>query len=76
MGRRARNEMIRDRFITAQRSCGLRRHLEGVPLHPGCHIFAGDTTVTDCAGGPTGEWAVTSGRGHAIVFSGARAGRH
>ena len=31
MGRRARDEMIRDRFIAAQRSCNLRRHLDGVP---------------------------------------------
>ena len=31
MGKRARNWMIRDRFIAAQRSCGLRRHLDCVP---------------------------------------------
>ena len=31
MGKRARDWMIRDRFIAAQRSCGLRRHLNGVP---------------------------------------------
>ena len=31
MGKRARNWMIRDRFIATQRSCGLRRHLDGVP---------------------------------------------
>ena len=31
MGKRARDCMIRDRFIAAQRSCGLRRHLDGVP---------------------------------------------
>ena len=31
MGMRARNWMIRDRFIAAQRSCGLRRHLDCVP---------------------------------------------
>ena len=30
MGKHARNCMIRDRFIAAQRSCGLRRHLHGV----------------------------------------------
>ena len=30
MGKRARDAMIRDRFIVAQRSCGLRRHLDGV----------------------------------------------
>ena len=30
MGKRARDWMIRDRFIAAQRSCGLRRHLDGV----------------------------------------------
>ena len=31
MGKRARNWMIRDRFIAAQRSCGLRIHLDCVP---------------------------------------------
>ena len=31
MGKRARDWMIRDRFIAAQRCCGLRRHLDGVP---------------------------------------------
>ena len=30
MGKRARDSMIRDRFIAAQRSCGLRQHLDGV----------------------------------------------
>ena len=30
MGKRARDLMIRDRFIAAQRNCGLRRHLDGV----------------------------------------------
>ena len=30
MGKRARNWMIRDRFIAAQQSCGLRRHLDCV----------------------------------------------
>ena len=30
MGKRARDWMIRDRFIAAQRSCGLHRHLDGV----------------------------------------------
>ena len=30
MGKRARDWMIRDRFIAAQRSCGLRRHIDGV----------------------------------------------
>ena len=30
MGKRARDSMIRDRFIAAQRTCGLRRHLDGV----------------------------------------------
>ena len=32
MGKCARNRMVRDKFITAQRSCGLRRHLDSVPL--------------------------------------------
>ena len=32
MGKHARNWMIRDRFFAAQRSCGLRRHLDCVPL--------------------------------------------
>ena len=31
MGKCARNWMVRDRFIAAQRSCGLRRHLNSVP---------------------------------------------
>ena len=31
MGKHAWNWMIRDRFIAAQRSCGLRRHLDCVP---------------------------------------------
>ena len=31
MGKRARDWMIRDKFMAAQRSCGLRRHLDGVP---------------------------------------------
>ena len=31
MGTRARNRMVRDRFIADQRSCGLRRHLDSVP---------------------------------------------
>ena len=31
MGKRARNWMIRDRFIVAQQSCGLRRYLDVVP---------------------------------------------
>ena len=30
MGKHARDWMIRDKFIAAQRSCGLRRHLDGV----------------------------------------------
>ena len=30
MGKRARDWMIRDRFIAAQQGCGLRRHLDGV----------------------------------------------
>ena len=30
MGKRARDWMIRDKFIAAQRSCVLRRHLDGV----------------------------------------------
>ena len=30
MGKRARNWMIRDRFIAAQQSCGLHRHLDCV----------------------------------------------
>ena len=32
MGKRARDAMIRDKFIVAQRHCGLQRHLDGVPL--------------------------------------------
>ena len=31
MGKRARDAMIRDKFIAAQRHSGLRRHLDGVP---------------------------------------------
>ena len=31
MGKRARDAMIRDKFIAAQRHCGLRCHLDGVP---------------------------------------------
>ena len=31
MGKCARNWMVRNKFIAAQRSCGLRRHLGGVP---------------------------------------------
>ena len=31
MGKRARDAMIRDKFIAAQRHCGLRRHIDGVP---------------------------------------------
>ena len=31
MGTRARNRMVRDKFIADQRSCGLRRHLDSVP---------------------------------------------
>ena len=31
MGKRAREAMIRDKFIAAQRHCGLRRNLDGVP---------------------------------------------
>ena len=31
MGKRARDALIRDKFIAAQRHCGLRRHLDGVP---------------------------------------------
>ena len=31
MGRRFRDEMIRDIIIAAQQSCDLRRHLHGVP---------------------------------------------
>ena len=31
MGKRARDSMIRDRFIAAQQNCELRRHLDGVP---------------------------------------------
>ena len=29
MGKRARDSMVRDKFIAAQRNCGLRRHLDG-----------------------------------------------
>ena len=46
MGKRARDWMIRDRFIGAQRSCGLRRHLDGVPpdtpirdIVDRCHVW-------------------------------------
>ena len=38
MGKRARDWMIRDKFIAAQRSCALRRHLDGV---------SSDTTIRD-----------------------------
>ena len=31
MGKCSRNWMVRDKFIAAQRSCGLRRHLDNVP---------------------------------------------
>ena len=31
MGKCTRNWMVRDRLIAAQRSCGLRRHLDSVP---------------------------------------------
>ena len=31
MGKRARDAMIRDKLIAAQRHCRLRRHLDGVP---------------------------------------------
>ena len=31
MGKHARDWMIRDIFIAAQRRCGLRRHIDGVP---------------------------------------------
>ena len=31
MGKCTRNQMVRDRFIAAQRGCGLRRHLDSVP---------------------------------------------
>ena len=31
MGKCARNCMIRDKFIAAQRGCGLHRYLDGVP---------------------------------------------
>ena len=37
MGKCARNWMARDRFIAAQQSCGLRRHLDSVP--PDTHIW-------------------------------------
>ena len=29
MGKRARDSMVRDKFIAAQRNCGLHRHLDG-----------------------------------------------
>ena len=29
MGKRARDSMVRDKFIAAQRNCGLRRHIDG-----------------------------------------------
>ena len=32
MGKCARNRMVRDRLIADQRSCGLRRHLDSIPL--------------------------------------------
>ena len=32
MGKRAQDWMIRDKFIAAQRSCALHRHLDGVSL--------------------------------------------
>ena len=31
IGPQARNHMVRDRFISEQQSCGLRRHMESVP---------------------------------------------
>ena len=31
MGTRARNRMVRDRFIEDKRSCGMRRHIDSVP---------------------------------------------
>ena len=40
MGKRARDWMIRDRFIAAQRSSGLHRHLDGV---------SSDTPIRDIA---------------------------
>ena len=42
MGKRARDWMIRDRFIAAQWSCGLRRHLDGV---------SSDTPIRDIVDG-------------------------
>ena len=39
MGKRARNWMIRDRFIAAQRSCGLHRHLDCVPPDTRCRVW-------------------------------------
>ena len=30
MGKRARDSMVRDKFIAAQRNCGLRQHFHGV----------------------------------------------
>ena len=34
MGKHARDSMVRDKFIAAQRNCGLRRHLDGASSDP------------------------------------------
>ena len=38
MGKRARDSIVRDKFIAAQRNCGLRRHLDGA---------SSDTSIRD-----------------------------
>ena len=46
MGKRARDWMIRDKFIAAQRSCVLRRHLDGVSSEGPVTLRNPDTSLS------------------------------
>ena len=48
MGKRARDEMIRVIFIAAQRNCGMRRHLDGVPVSSVGEPFGADGIGSGC----------------------------
>ena len=63
MSKCARNWIVRDRFIAAQRSCGLRRHLDSVPpdtpirdIVDHCRVWGGGESFGEGDGVSPGCW--------------------
>ena len=71
MSKRARDWMIRDRFIAAQQSCGLCRHIDGVPpdtpiqdIVDRCRVWESHSeqeSGSDAGRGPSGKVRWLSG---------------